>query len=96
MRFRADLLWCLRVIPIFLAPIRERPGDLGLLCAKLVVDMNPGRCRKIERLAPAALTILAVHAWPGNAKRERAAAALTIIRVTLWRRMRPGGLLGQR
>jgi transcriptional regulator with PAS, ATPase and Fis domain len=161
-RFRADLLYRLRVIPIFLPPLRERPDDLGLLCDKLVLDMNPGRRRKIERIAPAALAILARHAWPGNVRelrnvlayayatgdgplllpadlppellspaaaaapaardetvdaqaavsddlarlrdalrhaggnRERAAAALGISRVTLWRRMREGGLLGRR
>ena len=161
-RFRADLLYRLRVIPIFLPPLRERPDDLGLLCDKLVLDMNPGRRRKIERIAPAALAILARHAWPGNVRelrnvlayayamgdgplllpadlppellspsvasapvahdeagdepsgasddlerlraalrradgnRERAAAALGISRVTLWRRMREGGLLARR
>ncbi len=161
-RFRADLLYRLRVIPIFLPPLRERPDDLGLLCDKLVLDMNPGRRRKIERIAPAALAILTRHAWPGNVRelrnvlayayatgdgplllpadlppellspgaaaapaardetgdaqaatsddlvrvqdalrhangnRARAAAALGISRVTLWRRMREGGLLRQR
>ncbi|MBC7052274.1 AAA family ATPase, partial [Salmonella enterica subsp. enterica serovar Enteritidis] len=70
-RFRADLLYRLRVIPIFLPPLRERPDDLGLLCDKLVLDMNPGRRRKIERIAPAALAILARHAWPGNVRELR-------------------------
>ena len=161
-KFRADLLYRLRVIPIFLPPLRERPDDLALLCDKLVLDMNPGRRRKIERVAPAALAILVRHAWPGNVRelrnvlayayatgdgplllpadlppellspalasapaardetseaptamsddiarlrdalrrangnRERAAAELGISRVTLWRRMREGGLLRQR
>jgi transcriptional regulator with PAS, ATPase and Fis domain len=70
-RFRADLLYRLRVIPIFLPPLRERPGDLPLLCDKLVLDMNPGRRRKIERVSPAALEVLARHAWPGNVRELR-------------------------
>ncbi len=161
-RFRADLLYRLRVIPIFLPPLRERAGDLALLCDKLVLAMNPGRRRKIERVAPASLAILTRHAWPGNVRelrnvlayayatgdgplllpadlppellspeseaasaardetgeaptaasddlahlrealrrangnRGRAAAALGISRVTLWRRMRDVGLTRQR
>ena len=123
---------------------------------------DPGRRRKIERVAPASLAILTRHAWPGNVRelrnvlayayatgdgplllpadlppellspeseaasaardetgeaptaasddlarlrealrrasgnRERAAAALGISRVTLWRRMRDVGLTRQR
>ena len=161
-RFRADLLYRLRVIPIFLPPLRERPDDLGLLCDKILLDMNPGRRRKIAKVAPAALTVLARHSWPGNVRelrnvlayayatgdgplllpsdlppelllpaptavalaheetheagtapiddgaplrealarangsRARAAAALGISRVTLWRRMREQGLVRRR
>ncbi len=70
-RFRADLLYRLRVIPIFLPPLRERPDDLALLCDKLLLDMNPGRRRKIERASPAALEVLARHGWPGNVRELR-------------------------
>ena len=70
-RFRADLLYRLRVIPIFLPPLRERPNDVALLCDKLLLDMNLGRRRKIERVAPAALEVLARHAWPGNVRELR-------------------------
>ena len=69
-RFRADLLYRLRVIPVFIPPLRERPDDLALLCDKIML-MNPGRRRKIERVAPAALDVLARHAWPGNIRELR-------------------------
>ena len=147
-RFRSGLLYRLRVIPIFLPPLRERPDDLPLLCHKILLDMNPGRRRKIERVSPAALEVLARHAGPGNVRelrnvlayayatgdgpvlvpsdlppellspestpdadvdvtrlqaalreangnRTRAAAALGMSRVTLWRGMREMGLLGR-
>lgn len=70
-RFRADLLYRLRVIPVFIPPLRERPDDVALLCEKLLRDMNPGRRRQIERVAQAALDILARHAWPGNVRELR-------------------------
>ncbi len=70
-RFRADLLYRLRVIPIFLPPLRDRPEDLPLLCEKIVLQMNPARRRKIERISPAALDILSQHGWPGNVRELR-------------------------
>jgi transcriptional regulator with PAS, ATPase and Fis domain len=70
-RFRADLLYRLRVIPIFLPPLRSRPGDVALLCEKLLVEMNAGRRRQIERVAPPALEILDRHSWPGNVRELR-------------------------
>ena len=70
-RFRADLLYRLRVIPIFLPPLRDRPQDLPLLCEKVFLEMNPRRRRQIERVALAALEVLARHRWPGNVRELR-------------------------
>jgi transcriptional regulator with PAS, ATPase and Fis domain len=70
-RFRADLLYRLRVIPIFLPPLHERRGDIALLCEKLLLDMGAGRRRKIERVSPSALAILDRHSWPGNIRELR-------------------------
>jgi transcriptional regulator with PAS, ATPase and Fis domain len=70
-RFRADLLYRLRVIPIFLPPLRARHGDVALLCEKLIAEMNAGRRRRIERVSPAALDALERHSWPGNIRELR-------------------------
>jgi transcriptional regulator with PAS, ATPase and Fis domain len=67
-RFRADLLYRLRVIPIFLPPLRERTGDVSLLVDKLVVSMNEVTSRRVERVEPAALAALERHDWPGNVR----------------------------
>ncbi|MCC6559487.1 MAG: sigma 54-interacting transcriptional regulator [Polyangiaceae bacterium] len=67
-RFRADLMYRLRVIPIFLPPLRARPGDVMLLCAKLMDDLNTRRRRRIESVAPAAERALASYDWPGNVR----------------------------
>jgi transcriptional regulator with PAS, ATPase and Fis domain len=70
-RFRADLMYRLRVIPIFLPPLRERVGDIELLASKLIVEMNPTRRRTIERISPEALAVLRAHAFPGNVRELR-------------------------
>lgn len=70
-RFRADLMYRLRVIPLFLPALRERRGDIALLCDKLVAEMNEKRRRQVERVTPAALEILDRHSWPGNVRELR-------------------------
>jgi transcriptional regulator with PAS, ATPase and Fis domain len=70
-RFRADLMYRLRVIPIFLPPLRERIEDVALLTDKIVAEMNPTRRRKIEIISPPALRILENHLFPGNVRELR-------------------------
>lgn len=67
-RFRADLMYRLRVIPIFLPALRERREDISLLCEKLTQSMNKVSRRKVERVAPQALSILERYDWPGNVR----------------------------
>ena len=65
-RFRPDLMYRLRVIPIFLPPLRDRPGDIRLLCEKLCATFNETKRRTIEHVSPAALEVLQRHDFPGN------------------------------
>jgi transcriptional regulator with PAS, ATPase and Fis domain len=67
-RFRADLMYRLRVIPIFLPSLHERSEDIALLCDKLIERMNRSARRTIERVAPATLRVLERHDWPGNVR----------------------------
>jgi transcriptional regulator with PAS, ATPase and Fis domain len=67
-RFRADLMYRLRVIPIFLPALRERREDISLLCEKLTQSMNKSSRRKVERVAPQALAVLERYDWPGNVR----------------------------
>jgi transcriptional regulator with PAS, ATPase and Fis domain len=70
-RFRADLMYRLRVIPIFLPALRERREDIGLLCDKLIEAISPTARRKIERVSPSALAVLERYDWPGNVRELR-------------------------
>ncbi len=67
-RFRADLMYRLRVIPVFLPTLRERPGDVALLLRRFIAETNPRSRRRIDEIAPAALRVLERHDWPGNVR----------------------------
>ncbi len=70
-RFRADLMYRLRVIPIFLPPLRERHGDVQLLAEKMVVEMNARGRRVIAQISPAAIALLEAYPFLGNVRELR-------------------------
>jgi transcriptional regulator with PAS, ATPase and Fis domain len=67
-RFRADLMYRLRVVPIFIPALRERPGDVMLLVGRLIARFNARGGRRVESVAPAARAILEGHDFPGNVR----------------------------
>jgi transcriptional regulator with PAS, ATPase and Fis domain len=67
-RFRADLMYRLRVIPLFLPALRERPGDVALLIDKLVEQMNPRSRRTIRVVDPAFVHALERFPFHGNVR----------------------------
>jgi transcriptional regulator with PAS, ATPase and Fis domain len=70
-RFRSDLMYRLRVIPIFLPPLRERRSDVPLLAHKLIDELNRQEGRQVSRIAPASLRVLTAYPWPGNVRELR-------------------------
>jgi two-component system response regulator AtoC len=70
-RFRADLMYRLRVIPIFIPPLRARAHDVALLAQKLIEELNRQSGRQIARIAPAALAALEAYPWLGNVRELR-------------------------
>ncbi|MFV1956790.1 MAG: sigma 54-interacting transcriptional regulator, partial [bacterium] len=58
--FRADLLYRLFVLPLFVPPLRERKEDIGLLTSYFVGSRG--------ELAPEAQQHLVDHPWPGNVR----------------------------
>ncbi len=65
--FRADLLYRLETIPLFIPPLRERPEDLAALIEKLVESCN--REYGTERsLSAAAVELLEGCEFPGNVR----------------------------
>ncbi|MEZ4369771.1 MAG: sigma 54-interacting transcriptional regulator [Polyangiaceae bacterium] len=67
-RFRADLMYRLRVIPLFLPALRERPADVGLLSQHFVAQWNERSARQVSHISSGALRALAAYDWPGNVR----------------------------
>jgi transcriptional regulator with PAS, ATPase and Fis domain len=70
-RFRADLMYRLRVIPLYLPPLRERRGDVALLANRFVAELGARFDREVERITPGALAALEDYDWPGNVRELR-------------------------
>jgi PAS domain S-box-containing protein len=66
-RFREDLYYRLRVVPIHIPALRERLDDLELLIRHFMAQIGRERGRSL-RLAPSASRALLGYGWPGNVR----------------------------
>lgn len=66
-RFREDLYYRLRVVPIHIPALRERREDLELLIRHFLESIGKERGRSL-RLAPGAGRALLTYPWPGNVR----------------------------
>ncbi|MFZ9886048.1 MAG: sigma-54 interaction domain-containing protein [Myxococcota bacterium] len=67
-RFREDLMYRLRVVPIFLPPLRERRGDITLLADHFLSSLNRRGPRQVSRIAPEVIRAFLDHPWRGNVR----------------------------
>jgi transcriptional regulator with GAF, ATPase, and Fis domain len=66
-RFREDLYYRLRVIPIEIPPLRERRGDVDPVARYLLARVGARNGREL-RFSPEALRALLAYPWPGNVR----------------------------
>ncbi len=66
-RFREDLYYRLRVVPIEIPPLRERREDIEAITRYLLHRIGATRGRAL-RLAPTAMDALMSYPWPGNVR----------------------------
>jgi DNA-binding NtrC family response regulator len=64
-RFREDLYYRLRVVPIEIPPLRTRREDVGPLATFLLARVGARQGRAL-RFSPQVLRLLLEHDWPGN------------------------------
>lgn len=67
-RFREDLLYRLRVVPIHLPSLRERSDDVRTLAQHFVSNYGEELCDQPVILSEEAATYLEKYSWPGNVR----------------------------
>jgi two-component system nitrogen regulation response regulator GlnG len=67
-RFREDLYFRLKVIPVHLPPLRERSSDIPLLASYFIQKINRDMGTEISGVSPEAMKLLQEHPWPGNVR----------------------------
>jgi DNA-binding NtrC family response regulator len=56
------------VVPIHLPPLRERAGDVPLLCEYFLEAHCVANGFGVKQLTPDALAVIEEHTWPGNVR----------------------------
>src|SRR6202046_2688984 len=67
-KFREDLYYRIHAVPIQLPPLRERAGDIPLLCEYFLRIHTTANGLGQKRVTLDALTALEEHPWPGNVR----------------------------
>ncbi|MEQ8232650.1 MAG: sigma-54-dependent Fis family transcriptional regulator [Gammaproteobacteria bacterium] len=67
-RFRADLLFRLRVLALELPPLRERAGDIPLLVAHQLQQLQARYGLGAKRISEDLMALLCAAPWPGNVR----------------------------
>jgi DNA-binding NtrC family response regulator len=67
-QFRRDLYYRLKVIPIYLPPLRKRVADIKPLAEHFVSHYANHMGRRPISLSPEAIDRLQAHTWPGNVR----------------------------
>jgi transcriptional regulator with PAS, ATPase and Fis domain len=67
-RFREDLMYRLRVIPLYLPPLRDRRGDVEVLLWHFIEQQMERGGRSVRDISPEAMRTLLDHTWPGNVR----------------------------
>jgi transcriptional regulator with GAF, ATPase, and Fis domain len=79
-KFRADLFFRLRVFPISIPPLRERPQDIPALVRHFILKKAKEMKRPhIPAPCPSAMTRLMVYHWPGNIRELENAVERSLI-----------------
>jgi DNA-binding NtrC family response regulator len=66
--FREDLFYRLNVVPVHIAPLRDRPEDIPELAAFFLHRSKDNSGSVQKRLTPGALSALMGYHWPGNVR----------------------------
>jgi transcriptional regulator with PAS, ATPase and Fis domain len=66
--FREDLYYRLNVVPIDIAPLRERKEDIPDLVNLFITRFSGDSSKPVEGITPEAMRMLTNYYWPGNVR----------------------------
>ena len=67
-RFRSDLYYRLKVFPMTVPPLRDRPEDIPLLVRHFAQKFSRRMKKRIETIPSEAMKALQAYQWPGNVR----------------------------
>jgi two-component system response regulator AtoC len=70
-RFREDLMYRVRVVPVFIPPLSERTGDVEALTWLFIDRFNEQGFRRVDAVSQEAHDLLQAYPWPGNIRELR-------------------------
>ncbi|MFQ5510617.1 MAG: sigma-54-dependent transcriptional regulator [Candidatus Krumholzibacteriia bacterium] len=78
-RFRADLLFRIRVARIGLPPLRQRGADVSLLAHWFLSRASEDAGKVASSFSDAAMALLTGYAWPGNVRELKSAVEHAVL-----------------
>ena len=66
--FRKDLFYRLNMSSVYLIPLRERKGDIPLLCQHFLKKFNEQNQKNIQKISEPAMRLLNQYDYPGNVR----------------------------
>jgi DNA-binding NtrC family response regulator len=91
-RFREDLFHRLKVIPIEVPPLRQRPEDIPLLFGHFLARAAQEEGVPEPAVEPSVLTRLAAYPWPGNVRELQNLARVLLVEANRGRLIREAHL----
>jgi len=79
-RFRADLLYRIRVARVTLPPLAERRADIPLLAETFLAKARALTGKDVRGFSPESLRALVAAPWPGNVRELMSAVEFAVIR----------------
>ena len=70
-QFREDLMYRIRVVPLFLPRLAEREGDIEALLWHFIDHFNEGGLRHVTGISTEAMEAILDYRWPGNVRELR-------------------------
>jgi DNA-binding NtrC family response regulator len=77
--FREDLFFRLRVVEIWLPPLRERLQDIPLLARAFLQEFSKANGKNVTGLTSDTLDLMLRYAWPGNVRELRTAIEHAVV-----------------